>query len=327
MKSVILLRPDKAGDLLKTIPVIRALSKLDPGIKIHVICSQANHSILKFEPHITYSVLSQDWANLPDRQLSLEIGKCLNNVFFDTAINLLCDPFPEVENLLSLLPAQQKFSIYSDSLPKEICPLNLEKGSPINREETLNIAELVEKALEVDLKTQTQSMDRSPTITAEDVREAENALGLKQGKWLAICPFAGTANRTHSNKKWVKFIRLAVNKPSFNKVILFGAPSDSVTLNEFKNFLGSPTKLAIAIPSSFRTLGAYLKQCDQVIAVDSGPLHLALALGIPSLGFLSGGDHKRWFSRLSSYDKIVTRGILDRFPSSFEMWWHFSRWA
>lgn len=327
MKSVILLRPDKAGDLLKTIPVIRALSQIKPGIKIHVICSQANQSLLKFEPHLTYSALPQDWANLSEQQLSLEIRKSLNNVFFDTAINLLCDPFPEVEKLLYLLPAQDKFSIYSDSLPTGIWPLNLKQGSPVNREETLNIAELIEKALEVELITQVQSMDRSPAIHAEDIQEAKSALGLKQGKWLGICPFAGTANRTHSTKKWGKFIRMALKKPSFNRVILFGAPSDSSTLNEFKNFVGSPPKLAIAIPSSFRSLGAYLKQCDQVIAVDSGPLHLALALGIPSLGFLSGGDYKRWFSRLSSHDKIVTRGLLDRFPSSFEMGWHFSRWA
>jgi hypothetical protein len=80
-------------------------------------------------------------------------------------------------------------------------------------------------------------------------------------------------------------------------------------------------------PSSFRALGAYLNRLDGLVAVDSGPLHLGLSLGVKSLGILSGGDAERWFPHLKDGDELVKRGILQRFPSHFEMIWAFEKWS
>ncbi|NBY19871.1 lipopolysaccharide heptosyltransferase family protein [bacterium] len=327
MKSILLLRPDKAGDLIKSLPAIRALNSMGSNFEVHVMTSQANHSILKFEPAIRYSVLPNNWAEKTDEKLKSIIKEITHNAYFDSAINLLCDPFADVERLLNLSPAQDKFSVISESLPVGVWPLSLQKGTPENRDETLNIGELLERALEVEILNSIAFKDTSPKLGVEDFSEAEINLGFKEGFWLGICPFAGTANRTHSTKKWIKFIAKILTYSKYKKCIVFGAPSDSETLHEIAQKLNCPERLHISIPSSFRALGAYLKRCDQVVAVDSGPLHFSLSLGIPSLGFLSGGDHLRWFNRVSPQDKIIRRGIFNRYPSYIEMLWHFSRWA
>ena len=327
MKSVLLLRPDKAGDLIKSLPAIRALVSTLPHGLVHILTSQANHSLLKFEPTISYSVLPQDWREKSEEELKDLVKNLTNNVFFESAINLLCDPFVEAERLLKSTHAQDKFSVLSESLPVGIWPLSLQKGSPENRDETLNIGELLERALEIEILQRIPFEDASPKLGNKDFSEAEANLGFKEGLWIAICPFAGTINRTHPTDKWIKFIAKILKSSNYEKVILFGAPSDSEILHEIAQKLGNPQKIRIAIPSSFRALGAYLKRCDRVVAVDSGPLHLSLSLGIPSLGFLSGGDQLRWFRRVSPNDKIVRRGIFNRYPSAIEMWWHFSRWS
>lgn len=327
MSSVLLLRPDKAGDLIKSLPAIRALSKALPGIKIHILTSQANHSLLEFEPNLTYSTLPQDWTNLSKEELSALLKQITGNTLFNHAINLLCDPFEEAERLVSLSPAQDRFSILSESLPIGVWPIQLKKGSPANRDESLNIAEIIEHSLETTFSQTLSTSDYAPKLGRQDSHEAEINLGKKMGQWLAVCPFAGTANRTHSTKKWERFIKMTLGKSNLEKVVLFGAPSDCETMEGMKKALGNPGKLQLAIPSSFRALGAYLKRCDRVVAVDSGPLHFSLALGIPSLGFLSGGDRVRWFSRTTQQDKILPRGLFNRYPSFLEMWWHFSHWA
>ncbi len=85
--------------------------------------------------------------------------------------------------------------------------------------------------------------------------------------------------------------------------------------------------MELCFPSSFRSLGAYLKRLDGVVAVDSGPLHLARSLGVPSLGILSGGDSVRWFSPLAEGDMLLRRGIFNRFPTAYEMLRTYQKWS
>ena len=326
MSSIILLRPDKAGDLIKTLPALRALMEKVPDIKIHLIVSLANESLLKYEPQVSYSVLPSSWENITSNELKSKLSLELNKFSFQSGVNLLCDPFPAVENLLNAITADEKFSVTSDTLPSDIWPMTFKRGSPKERDEGLNIAEILGQALSIELLSATQTESRAPRLGDEDVLEAERSLGKKTGQWIGICPFAGTNQRTHSLAKWKTFIRSIAYFSKYEKIILLGAPSDHESLEEIKTRVGHSPRLTLALPSCFRALGAYLKRCDRVIAVDSGPLHLSLALGMPSLGFLSGGDHRRWFSQTSVQDKIVPKGIWNRFPSTAEMCWHFYRW-
>jgi len=326
MRSLVLLRPDKAGDLIKTLPVLRALCQGLSEPQVHLIVSKANESLLRHEPDVTFSVLPSSWDSLSDSELKIEIEKLLQNRSFDTAINLLCDSFPKVERLLQLLPAQNKFSVFSPSLPSDILPLTFKRETPARNNESANIAELIGQALGIELSDRWKKSSRAPKLSADDFTEAEQRLGQKNGLRLALCPLAGTEQRTHSLVNWARLAEKICKNPLFDQVFIFGAPADSKVLEDLRNKANNPDKLKIVLPSSFRTLGAHLKTCDRVVAVDSGPLHFSLALGIPSLGFLSGGDYKRWFSQSSSQDKLVPRGILNRYPSYLEMAWHFSNW-
>jgi ADP-heptose:LPS heptosyltransferase len=326
MNSILLLRPDKAGDLIKSLPALRALKSLSPLSQIHLLVSKANESLLKYEPGITYSVLPLQWEMLPEEELSQAVASIFDKQVFDRAISLLTDSFPHVEKLLSQVPAREKFSIFSETLPLGIWPMNFKRHSPVHHDESLNIAELIALATELPLEIEISKQNRSPILGPPDFQEVENKLGKKSGSWLAVCPFAGTANRTHPLKKWNAFIKNVVSHSAFAKILLLGAPSDVSLLEEIKRESGNCEPVVVVLPSSFRTLGAFLKASDKVIAVDSGPLHFSLALGIPSLGFLSGGDHLRWFAQVSPQDRLVPRGIFNRYPTRFEMSFHFNRW-
>ena len=163
-------------------------------------------------------------------------------------------------------------------------------------------------------------------LLPSDFQEAETLMGQKTGRWLGFCPFAGLKNRSHPIERWEAFLPQATRTPSVDRFFLFGTPGDCRQLERLRNRCYRPDKVQLCFPSSFRALGAYQLRLDGVVAVDSGPLHLARSLGVRSLGILSGGDAERWFPSLRQGDRIIKRGLWNRFPSALEMTWAFRRW-
>lgn len=300
VKKILLIRPDKAGDAIKTLPVIRALMCKQPDAEYHLLLSGHNYSLFEQEKGIILH----------------RLGEKLDTVF-DVAILLPCDLTKETEDILFQVTAIEKFSTRTIPLPR---------NTPALREETKNIATVVGNALHLDLIPTIYEVPRAPLFSDNDLEEAKIQMGEKKGKWLGICPFAGTDNRTHPLKSWLKLVPKITKKSPFEHFFIFGTASDLANMEKLKAVSKNPQNVHLCFPSSFRTLGAYLNRLDGIVAVDSGPLHLAHSLSVPSLGILSGGDVERWFKRISPKDTLVPRGIFSRYPTSIEMWFGFKRW-
>ncbi len=328
MESILLLRPDKAGDAIKTLPVLRALRAAMGGGTIDLLASDHNASLFAHEPGIGLHVLPKNWKRMKRENWLAAAGLGAAHRV-DKLVNLLCDASEDADELLSAVAAKQKFA--ASLTPKGqanggITRLSLPESTPAGRNETENIALLVSQALGIDLSGRAGAVPTGPILTLADEAEAIEKMGKKDGPWLGFCPFAGTTHRTPPLKRWGKFLQRATRNETFEKFYLFGTPADYLKLEELKGFSACPEKMELCFPSSFRTLGAYLKRLDGVVAVDSGPLHLARSLGVTSLGILSGGDIKRWFTPVREGDMLLRRGLFNRFPSSIEMVWAFEKW-
>jgi ADP-heptose:LPS heptosyltransferase len=327
----LLLRPDKAGDALKTLPAMRALrAKIAPGsLPLYILCSEHNASVFAFEPGIQVAALPPRWKTMRAASLLSALQQKGFPTHFDRAVNLLCDPFAEAEHLLRMVPAARKFSVPPSGAEDFGAPLRVLRlpDGPAGRDESLNIALLLSQAFDVDLTAELASRSAAPEFDTADFQEAQEKMGPKRGLWLGLCPFAGTTQRTHPLRRWEGFLPKITRLPDFQKFFLFGVPSDYSRLEKLRARCERADDIELCFPSSFRSLGAYLKRLDGVIAVDSGPLHLALALGIKSLGVLSGGDMERWFPRTGADDILIRRGLFNRFPTVFEMQRAYRKWA
>ncbi len=324
----LLLRHDKAGDAIKTLPALRALRSAYPKLDLHVLVSSHNASLLETEDTVRTHRLPPHWNLLKPEVLQTHLAHQGLPHAFSRVVSLLCDPFEETDRLLSLFRATEKYalSLSDRRLSDEVNLLKLPRNTPAKRDETLNIALLLSQAFGTDLVPRLKTVSKAPQLTAEDTREALALMGEKKGLWLGFCPFAGLKNRSHPMQRWEDFLPQATRVPSAERLFLFGAPGDCAQMEILRERCYQPDKVQLCFPSTFRTLGAYLQRLDGVVAVDSGPLHLARALDIRSLGILSGGDAQRWFSALGPQDRILKRGLIQRFPSALEMTWAFRRW-
>lgn len=324
----LLLRHDKAGDAIKSLPALRALRRARPDLELHLLVSSYNASIFESEPGFAVHTLPSHWQLLKPEVLLTYLGHQGMPSAFSRVVSLLCDGFAETDALLSLVHATEKYAteLKNPSYKADVNALKLPQGTPARRDETLNIALLLSQVFGESLLAQLQEVSGTPILTPEDHREALALMGEKQGVWLGFCPFAGLKNRSHPLERWEAFLPQATRTPWVERFFLFGAPGDCRQLENLRNQCYHPEKVQLCFPSSFRTLGAYQLRLDGVVAVDSGPLHLARALGVRSLGILSGGDAERWFHSIRPGDRLVKRGLWNRFPSAFEMTWAFRRW-
>ena len=89
-------------------------------------------------------------------------------------------------------------------------------------------------------------------------------------------------------------------------ILLLQGPGESALTNNIQKAMQSP---AIPhAPETVRELGALLSCCDLVVCNDSGPMHLAAALDVPTVAIFGPTDHVAWHP-LSENAAIVRRDM------------------
>lgn len=310
MKKLLLVRPDRAGDAIKTLPALRAVKERLAHWEITLLTTEFNDSIFSFESGIRLASLPAHWEKLSENELKRTVADRVG-AEFDIAVCLPCDPTPEVKKIAPLLPAKKTYSVADQGGTQ----LRFPSGSPVGHDERENIAFLIGTAIGIPLAA--TGFPAAPVLSAIDRQEAREQLAIKRGKWYALCPSASMAKRSLSPSTVSALIDLISAKEDVEMVLLPGGPSDYDKLEELKRKALRPEKVRPVFPSCFRALGAYLERCDGLIGVDSGPLHLAIAMGLPALGFLGNCDQARWYPMKDPRFTFVHRGLFDRFPTKW----------
>lgn len=77
------------------------------------------------------------------------------------------------------------------------------------------------------------------------------------------------------------------------QVVLLGGPSDHEELARIASYLPPRRAVIPARPVSIKEMGAILERCRIFIGNDSGPMHVAAALGVPTVGIFGPGSPSR----------------------------------
>jgi heptosyltransferase-2 len=151
------------------------------------------------------------------------------------------------------------------------------------------------------------STERIPTLSpaAEGIEEQQRLFrerGLGKGLLIALCPTSayGPAKRW-PGEHW-SALALELKRRRFNVVFLC-APSEWEGVEELARASGSPV-----LAPSLAGLAACLQACEAVVANDSGPLHLAAAVGARCLG-LYGPVDPQWSGPRTSRGEALYLGL------------------
>ena len=79
------------------------------------------------------------------------------------------------------------------------------------------------------------------------------------------------------------------------RVLLFGGPGDEGIVDRILSL--TRTRIARCLTTDIRLFAARLSHCRLLVCNNSGPLHVASALGIPTVSFMGPTVRQRWVPR------------------------------
>ncbi|MBT3666311.1 MAG: hypothetical protein HN548_02440 [Opitutae bacterium] len=121
---------------------------------------------------------------------------------------------------------------------------------------------------------------------AEELDLQPYSLGLLPSEYLSIGIIPGSANnpsKRWSTGKWCSLIRELLNFGDGLKVNIFGTKDDCIIADEICSTLDDKNVHNLCGKTSILELGRNLSDCIMVVGNDSGGMHLANALGAPTV--------------------------------------------
>jgi len=117
---------------------------------------------------------------------------------------------------------------------------------------------------------------------------------------VGIIPAGGWESKRCDAVKWVEICKAIADKYRVKFLILWG-PGDEKDSEFIKKGISELTILAPQ--TTLQQMSALIKNCDLVLANDSGPMHISAALGVPTLGIFGPTSPKahRPYSSNSDY--------------------------
>lgn len=269
IKKILIIRTGAIGDVVHTTALFRAIKKSYPQIEIHYMTSELIKPLLIEDTDIE-KVLTINPKFKMFSSYTKEIANILKQENYDAAINL--QPSLKIRYLIYLAGIKKQTSYKKDFKIHAVTNFwktGLKFFPEIKEEKELKLY-LPKDAIEY-AKEKTKDLKR-PLITIN----AGGVMSKRQG-------------RTYPVKKWVELGNKLQEKYN-GTIILNGAIEDKEILsplNTIKNSINYIGELSLI--NSCAVIG----ESDIMISGDSGPLHIATALGVKSIGLYGSMNEKR----------------------------------
>ena len=285
-KSILVVKTCCIGDVLMATPALSALRQAFPQAAISVAVGAWSRSALEGNPDIDEIIDCGNIAGGRSFTASeyFRLVRSLRKRRFDCCIALERSP------LLTALPwlARIPVRVGLDSAGRGFS-LTVRVPVPDRRHEAELYLDTVRK---IGCEPHEPRLRFVPS--AQDHFRAEHVLGpLGNAPLVAILPGGGVnPGMSLLAKRWPaeRYAAVADRLAALGyKVLVIGAPSDRATVDAVKQGMKS-CAVDLVGQLNLGELGAVLKRCRVVLANDSGPMHLAVAVGAPVVAIFGPSD-------------------------------------
>ncbi len=260
IKKILIIRTGAIGDVVHSTNLYRSIKKFYPSIKIHYMTSELIKPLLISDPDLEKIITINPKFSLFSAYTK-ELANILKQEYYDLVINL--HPSFKVRGLIFLSDIKKQL-IYKKNFKVHAVTNFWQTGLkvfPDMQEEKELTLHLPKEAVET-AKERLKNLPR-PLI----VINAGGVMSKRQG-------------RTYPVDKWIELGNKIQEKYN-GTVILNGAKEDKEILSPLNNIKNSINFIGeLSLVDSC----AVISQCNLMISGDSGPLHIASALKVKSIG-------------------------------------------
>jgi ADP-heptose:LPS heptosyltransferase len=279
IERVLLISATALGDTLFSTPAIRALKERFPHLHLEVLAHRRSSALLAYNPHI-----ERVWSYPGRNRELLALARRLRRQRFDLAV-ILHGNDPEA-TLLAYL-TNSPYIIGSARSPLALVYSGA-VGEPSPLEHAIERRLAYVRLLGAD--TPNKRMDLA--LPREELRRAEALLvrhfGELPSRLMALHPTGSDPYKWWPAQSFAELGDFLFQEYQAPLLILSGR-GDRKEAERLAAQMSGPT-LVTGGRFSLLTTAAMLSKCRLLVANDSGPLHMGLALGVPTIALL-GADH------------------------------------
>ncbi len=290
IKKILLIRRNRLGDSINILPIIEALKKKYPSIKISVLANQYNAEIFNYSEYVDkVYCINEKWCL---GRLTLFINPTIRKLRrenFDLVIGL--GGFASMLSQISFF-IKGKFSVgprsFEGNFNDLLFDLTVKKMESKNNLHVDEMANIVKGArLKLPKKLPFPKLKIS---------------FIKKKKWLAICPDVNRKESRYSIENYKEIIEYAISNQIASKVILFlGSPkSPYMALTRFGAEFHATNNLKEFIEK--------IAECKIALTAAGGSSHIASSLGV-SVVVVSGIKNQSFWRPYGKNIKVFENDV------------------
>ncbi len=298
---VLFLRCDRIGDMVLSTPALQAIKKRFPRSRLTVLAAPANHRVLDGHPAVD-EVIVFDARFLSHPLRFLRQVHALRRRRFDLAVDPLIGL--DLKSAAVALASGACLRVGFGGAGREIF-FNRPAPPPENGRH------FVDATLDLLETVGVRATERIPRL-----RLPEDAVAWARA-WLAGHTRPGLAvigvhpGAHYPSQRWPAShcARLidAVRRELPGQPVLIGGPGDRETIRRIA--ASAEAAVPIHVGEDLIRSFALIAQCDLLVCNNSGPLHAAAALGVPTVSFMGPTHAARWWPRGERHRVLRAEGL------------------
>ncbi|MCX7736670.1 MAG: glycosyltransferase family 9 protein [Candidatus Kapabacteria bacterium] len=285
IKKILIIRYDKIGDMIATLPAIDCLKRLNPALEIDVLCSNQNYEIIRNDDRINHKFLTR---NKPLILLKDALKLRKNNydlifsfVFYKTTLGGLISNFSGKRKAIKIsIQHKDRSKLYSTFF-NILVPSEDFIQSKSMLEVLFNMVCYV-FGIDFDLKNIRQKL----YIDEEAIQRTNKFINSSaKGKFIIINISAGHPIRTWADENFIKLLDYLTKEYKDLIFVIISSPEDYTrALSISSNF---SERVYSFNSKSILDVAALISRSQFVISPDTSIIHLASVYSVPVIGLYS----------------------------------------
>lgn len=266
--------PNWIGDVVMATPLLLALRSAYPKAEISVLIVDALSQLIEADPHLNRILC---FSRSPKREdLSLDFIRFLRKEKFDLSINLLTSFSSNV--LLFCSSIKKRIGPKSSWISLlQSCTVPLSARHQIDRFDQLLSPLIEQRCLPIPRLFLREEEEKSSSFLREKFQLS------KTNPLVLIHPGAAYGSaKSWPKESYIELARLLLKHPSSPSIVWVGSAKEAPFSSSYGKDLTGKT--------SMRELMILMRECTLFIGNDSGPMHMAAALGSPLIALFGSTD-------------------------------------
>lgn len=306
IKKMLIIRADGIGDMLNATPAIALLRQNYPSAEITVLARPLNAPILHGNPDVDRVLIFDKRGKHGGLIDKLKFFHSIRLEKFDLVVALHTATIPNFIAYIS--GAQHRLGRYQKGFRSTLTHTwhgKYRKGETHEVDRNLELVKLICEGEGI----------RKPffKLMPDESADAEalfKSWKICNGKFLiGMHPGGSSFDKRWPEKNYAELADKLANRYDADILLLRG-PNEAELTDKICEAMQMPA--IVYGPKTIRELGAILSHCDLVICNDSGPMHLAAALDVPTVAVFGPTDYVAW--RPMSENATIVRRDMPCWP-------------